>query len=57
MNRGANATFGAAGGRALLGAADWLLPSAIGASALALSLVIPLLARRRFRQAEPVQGV
>jgi uncharacterized membrane protein YdjX (TVP38/TMEM64 family) len=52
----AYADLGAAGGRALLGTADWLLPSAIGASALALSLLIPLLARRRFRQAEPVQG-
>ena len=49
----AYADLGAAGGRALLGAADWLLPSAIGASALALSLAIPLLARRRFRQAQP----
>jgi uncharacterized membrane protein YdjX (TVP38/TMEM64 family) len=53
----AYADLGAAGGRALLGAADWLLPSAIGASALALSLAIPVLARRRFRQAQPVQGV
>ena len=53
----AYADLGAAGGRALLGAADWLLPSAIGASALALSLAIPLLARRRFRQAQPMQGV
>jgi uncharacterized membrane protein YdjX (TVP38/TMEM64 family) len=52
----AYADLGAAGGRALLGAADWLLPSAIGASALALSLAIPLLARRRFRQAQPMQG-
>jgi uncharacterized membrane protein YdjX (TVP38/TMEM64 family) len=52
----AYADLGAAGGRALLGAADWLLPSAIGAIALALSLAIPLLARRRFRQAQPMQG-
>ncbi len=52
----AYADLGAAGGRALLGAADWLLPSAIGASALALSLAIPLLARRRFRQAQPMPG-
>jgi uncharacterized membrane protein YdjX (TVP38/TMEM64 family) len=52
----AYADLGAAGGRALLGAADWLLPSAIGASALALSLAIPLLARRRFRQPQPMQG-
>jgi uncharacterized membrane protein YdjX (TVP38/TMEM64 family) len=38
--------LGAAGGRALVGTAGWLLPSAIGAGALALSLLIPLLARR-----------
>ncbi|HYU14089.1 MAG TPA: VTT domain-containing protein, partial [Stellaceae bacterium] len=49
----AYADLGAAGGRALLGGADWLLPSAIGASALALSLAVPLLTRRRFRQAQP----
>jgi uncharacterized membrane protein YdjX (TVP38/TMEM64 family) len=42
----AYADLGAAGGRALLGAADWLLPSAIGVGALSLSLLIPLLARR-----------
>jgi uncharacterized membrane protein YdjX (TVP38/TMEM64 family) len=52
----AYADLGAAGGRALLGAADWLLPSAIGVSALALSLAIPLLARRRFQQPQPMQG-
>jgi uncharacterized membrane protein YdjX (TVP38/TMEM64 family) len=46
--------LGAAGGRALLGAADWLLPSAVGASALALSLLIPLLARR-FRPVEAMR--
>jgi uncharacterized membrane protein YdjX (TVP38/TMEM64 family) len=38
--------LGAAGGRALIGTADWLVPSAIGAVALVLSLFIPLLARR-----------
>ncbi len=47
----AYADLGAAGGHALLGAADWrhqvLWPSVIGVSALALSLLIPLLARRR----------
>ena len=46
--------LGAAGGRALVGTADWLLPSAIGASALALSLLIPLLARR-FRPVETMR--
>lgn len=38
--------LGAAGERALLGTADWVVPSAIGAGALVLSLFIPLLARR-----------
>jgi len=46
--------LGAAGGRALVGGADWLLPSAIGAAALALSLLIPLLARRS-RLVEPMR--
>jgi len=45
--------LGAAGGRALLGGADWrtqvLWPSLIGLSVLALSSLIPLLARRRLR--------
>jgi uncharacterized membrane protein YdjX (TVP38/TMEM64 family) len=39
--------FGAAGGRLMLGQADWLTPSLIGAAALALSLLIPIAARRR----------
>ena len=56
----AYADLGAAGGRALLGAADWrrdvLWPSMIGLTALGLSLLIPLLARRRLRQAQPVPG-
>jgi uncharacterized membrane protein YdjX (TVP38/TMEM64 family) len=47
----AYADLGAAGGRALLGAANWrhdvLWPSLIGLSALALSLLVPALARRR----------
>jgi uncharacterized membrane protein YdjX (TVP38/TMEM64 family) len=47
--------LGAAGGRALVGGADWLLPSAIGAAALAVSLLIPLLARW-FRIVEPIRG-
>jgi uncharacterized membrane protein YdjX (TVP38/TMEM64 family) len=56
----AYADLGAAGGGALLGAADWrhdvLWPSLIGLAALSLSLLIPVVARRRLRQAEPVPG-
>jgi uncharacterized membrane protein YdjX (TVP38/TMEM64 family) len=51
--------LGAAGGQLLLGAADWrqaLWPSLIALSALALSLLIPLLARRRLRPAQPAPG-
>lgn len=39
--------FGAAGERLMLGRADWLTPSLIGAAALALSLLLPWAARRR----------
>lgn len=56
----AYADLGAAGGRALIGAADWghqvLWPSLIGVAALALSLLIPAVARRRMRQAQPIPG-
>jgi uncharacterized membrane protein YdjX (TVP38/TMEM64 family) len=56
----AYADLGAAGERALRGAADWphavLWPSLIGVAALALSLLIPALARRRLRPAEPMPG-
>ena len=56
----AYADFGAAGGQALLGAADWrhavLLPSLIGLAALVLSLLIPVVARRRLRPAQPMPG-
>lgn len=56
----AYADLGAAGGRALLGGADWrhalLWPSVIGLSALALSLLIPAVLRRRLRAAQPVPG-
>jgi uncharacterized membrane protein YdjX (TVP38/TMEM64 family) len=48
----AYADLGAAGGRALLGA-EVLWPSLIGVAALALSLLIPVAARRRLRQAQP----
>lgn len=55
----AYADLGAAGGRALLGGSDWqqavLWPTAIGISALALSLLFPL-ALRRMRPAEPMPG-
>jgi uncharacterized membrane protein YdjX (TVP38/TMEM64 family) len=47
--------LGAAGGRALVGGADWLVPTVIGVSALALSLLVPLLARR-FRLVETMRG-
>jgi len=39
--------LGAAGGRVMLGAGGWVVPTVIGAAALALSLVIPIIARRR----------
>jgi uncharacterized membrane protein YdjX (TVP38/TMEM64 family) len=56
----AYAEFGAAGGRALLGGGDWraqvLWPSLAGLSVLALSLLVPLLARRRMREPQPIAG-
>ncbi len=56
----AYADLGAAGGRALLGAADWrhevLWPSLIGLAALTLSLLIPAMSRRRLREAQPLPG-
>jgi uncharacterized membrane protein YdjX (TVP38/TMEM64 family) len=39
--------FGAAGERMMSGKADWLLPTVIGAAALALSILLPLFARAR----------
>jgi uncharacterized membrane protein YdjX (TVP38/TMEM64 family) len=39
--------FGAAGEELALGRAGWVAPTAIGAAALGLSLLIPLLTRRR----------
>jgi uncharacterized membrane protein YdjX (TVP38/TMEM64 family) len=57
----AYADLGAAGGQALLGGAGWhaglLWPTLIGLGTLALSLLIPIVARRRPHQAEPVQTV
>jgi uncharacterized membrane protein YdjX (TVP38/TMEM64 family) len=43
--------LGAAGGRAMRGAADWMLPTAIGLAALALTVVIPAMVRRQARRA------
>lgn len=43
----AYADLGAAGGRAMLGTGGWIVPTAIGAAALALSVAIPVIARRR----------
>ena len=39
--------FGAAGERLAMGDAGWVAPTVIGAAALGLSLLIPVLARRR----------
>lgn len=39
--------LGAAGGRVMLGAGGWIVPTAIGAAALVLSVVLPVIARRR----------
>jgi uncharacterized membrane protein YdjX (TVP38/TMEM64 family) len=56
----AYADLGAAGGRALLAGAGWhaglLWPTAIGFGTLLLSLLIPVVARRRLRTAQPVGG-
>jgi uncharacterized membrane protein YdjX (TVP38/TMEM64 family) len=54
----AYADLGAAGGQVLLGGADWhhqvLWPSLIGLAALLLSLLVPVVARRRLRQAASI---
>jgi uncharacterized membrane protein YdjX (TVP38/TMEM64 family) len=44
--------LGAAGERLMLGRPDWLAPTLIGATALALSLLIPIAVRRRGISAE-----
>jgi uncharacterized membrane protein YdjX (TVP38/TMEM64 family) len=44
--------LGAAGERAMRGAGDWLPPTAIGLGALALTVIIPALLRRRPAPAE-----
>jgi uncharacterized membrane protein YdjX (TVP38/TMEM64 family) len=43
--------LGAAGERAMRGAADWLLPTLIGVVALAMTVIIPAIARRQARGA------
>jgi uncharacterized membrane protein YdjX (TVP38/TMEM64 family) len=48
--------LGAAGGRALSHGADWTLPTAIGAAALALSLFFPAFARLRARRSAEQRG-
>jgi uncharacterized membrane protein YdjX (TVP38/TMEM64 family) len=54
----AYADLGAAGGQVLIGGADWrhqvLWPSLIGLAALLFSLAIPVVARRRLRQAASI---
>lgn len=47
--------LGAAGGRAI-GGADWIMPSVIGLTALALSALVPVLARRSGWGRERVSG-
>jgi uncharacterized membrane protein YdjX (TVP38/TMEM64 family) len=43
----ASVDLGAAGERAMRGAADWLMPTLIGVAALALTVFIPALVRRK----------
>src|SRR5439155_14393821 len=45
--------LGAGGGRAVLGMGGWLMPTAIGVTALALSMLVPMLLRRGDRQLLP----
>jgi uncharacterized membrane protein YdjX (TVP38/TMEM64 family) len=45
----ASVELGAAGERAMRGAADWLLPTVIGLFALALTVLIPMLVRQKGR--------
>jgi uncharacterized membrane protein YdjX (TVP38/TMEM64 family) len=56
----AYADLGAAGGQALLGGAGWhaglLWPTLIGLGTLGLSLLIPVVVRRRLRYAQPAAG-
>jgi uncharacterized membrane protein YdjX (TVP38/TMEM64 family) len=56
----AYADLGAAGGQAMLGGGGWhaglFWPTAIGLATLVLSLLIPVIARRRMRYAQPAAG-
>ena len=56
----AYADLGAAGGRAMLGGAGWhsglLWPTLIGIGTLGVSLLIPVVARRRLRYAQQAAG-
>jgi uncharacterized membrane protein YdjX (TVP38/TMEM64 family) len=47
----ATVDLGAAGERAMRGATDWLMPTLIGLGALALTILIPALVRRRQERA------
>jgi len=55
----AYADLGAAGGQAMLGGTAWhaglFWPTLIGLGTLGVSLLIPAMARRRIRQAPPIQ--
>ena len=57
----AYADLGAAGGQAMLGGGGWhaslVWPTAIGLGTLLLSLLIPVVARRRWRPPQPVIGL
>jgi uncharacterized membrane protein YdjX (TVP38/TMEM64 family) len=57
----AYADLGAAGGQAILGGAGWhtglLWPTLIGLGTLSLSLLIPIVMRRRMRHAQPAAGL
>ncbi|MGD9618293.1 MAG: TVP38/TMEM64 family protein [Alphaproteobacteria bacterium] len=56
----AYADLGAAGGQAMLGGAGWhaglVWPTLIGLGTLGVSLLIPVIARRRLRYAQPAAG-
>jgi uncharacterized membrane protein YdjX (TVP38/TMEM64 family) len=57
----AYADLGAAGGQAMLAGGGWhaglFWPTLIGLGTLLLSLLIPIIARRRVRQAQPAAGL
>jgi uncharacterized membrane protein YdjX (TVP38/TMEM64 family) len=57
----AYADLGAAGGKAMMGGAGWhaglFWPTAIGLATLAVSLLIPVVARRRMRRTQPLGAI